>query len=375
MRLAYGKTPQGNQMLLARRLIERGVRFVQVWHDGWDHHQDLQERITKKAKEIDQPVAALLADLKQRGLLDTTLVLWGGEFGRKPTKGPQRLREPGPRPRRPGLLGLARRRRRQGRDDLRRHGPVRRRGGDGQGARARPARHDPARPGIRPHQAHLPLQRARLPADGRGRERGPADPGLMKAQRQGRGRARGWPRSSRRRLRADIATALRPPRRRPARGDLPEDLQFFEAKIRPVLADRCYKCHSRDADKIKGGLMLDTREGMLHGGDTGPAIAPGKPEDSLIIDAISYRDATSRCRPRATGSRPAGRGHHRVDPPRRARPEVAGRQGKLLELRRRRPRPLVVPSREKQASRPCPTRPGARRPSTTSSWPGSRRTR
>jgi hypothetical protein len=86
MRLAYGRTPQGNQMLLARRLIERGVRFVQVWHDGWDHHQDLQNRITKKAKEIDQPVAALLADLKQRGLLGSTLVLWGGEFGRKPTR-------------------------------------------------------------------------------------------------------------------------------------------------------------------------------------------------------------------------------------------------------------------------------------------------
>ncbi|HEY5079917.1 MAG TPA: DUF1501 domain-containing protein [Opitutaceae bacterium] len=85
-RLAYGRTAQGNQMLLARRLIERGVRFVQVWHDGWDHHQDLQARITKKAREIDQPVAALLTDLKQRGLLDSTLVLWGGEFGRKPTR-------------------------------------------------------------------------------------------------------------------------------------------------------------------------------------------------------------------------------------------------------------------------------------------------
>jgi len=95
MRLAYGKTPQGNQMLLARRLIERGVRFVQVWHDGWDHHQDLQERITKKAKEIDQPVAALLADLKQRGLLDSTLVLWGGEFGRKPTRDRNGYENPG----------------------------------------------------------------------------------------------------------------------------------------------------------------------------------------------------------------------------------------------------------------------------------------
>jgi len=86
VRTAYGNSPQGKQFLLARRLVERGVRFVQVWHDGWDHHQDLQERITKKAREVDQPLAALLADLKQRGMLDSTLVLWGGEFGRKPTK-------------------------------------------------------------------------------------------------------------------------------------------------------------------------------------------------------------------------------------------------------------------------------------------------
>jgi hypothetical protein len=86
MRAAYGNTPQGRQLLVARRLVERGVRFVQVWHDGWDHHQDLQERITKKAREIDQPLSALLIDLRQRGLLDSTLVVWGGEFGRKPTK-------------------------------------------------------------------------------------------------------------------------------------------------------------------------------------------------------------------------------------------------------------------------------------------------
>ena len=77
---------QGRQLLIARRLVERGVRFVQVWHDGWDHHDDLEDRITQKAGEIDQPLAALLADLKLRGLLDSTLVIWGGEFGRKPTR-------------------------------------------------------------------------------------------------------------------------------------------------------------------------------------------------------------------------------------------------------------------------------------------------
>jgi hypothetical protein len=82
----YGNTAQGKQCLIARRLVERGVRFVQIWASGWDHHQDLADRLPERAKEIDQPAAALLADLKQRGLLDSTLVIWGGEFGRKPTK-------------------------------------------------------------------------------------------------------------------------------------------------------------------------------------------------------------------------------------------------------------------------------------------------
>ncbi len=94
-RAAYGTGEQGKQLLIARRLVERGVRVVQVWHDGWDHHQQLQQRITQKAGEIDQPLAALLSDLKQRGLLDSTLVIWGGEFGRKPTKDRNGYDDPG----------------------------------------------------------------------------------------------------------------------------------------------------------------------------------------------------------------------------------------------------------------------------------------
>jgi hypothetical protein len=86
IRQMYGNTPQGRQMLIARRLIERGVRVVQVWAGGWDHHSDIKDKLAKSALEIDQPVGAFLTDLKQRGLLDETLVVWGGEFGRKPTK-------------------------------------------------------------------------------------------------------------------------------------------------------------------------------------------------------------------------------------------------------------------------------------------------
>jgi hypothetical protein len=70
--------------LLARRLCERGVRFIQLYHRDWDHHSRIKADIVMKAREVDQPTAALIKDLKERGLLDETLVLWGGEFGRTP---------------------------------------------------------------------------------------------------------------------------------------------------------------------------------------------------------------------------------------------------------------------------------------------------
>jgi hypothetical protein len=75
----------GRQCLLARRCVEHGVRFVQVTHNKWDQHSKLKENHEKNARETDKPVAALLKDLKARGLLEDTLVLWGGEFGRTPT--------------------------------------------------------------------------------------------------------------------------------------------------------------------------------------------------------------------------------------------------------------------------------------------------
>ena len=70
--------------LLARRMLERGVRFVQLYHRGWDHHADIEKKMPASAKLTDQPSAALVKDLKQRGLLEDTLVIWGGEFGRTP---------------------------------------------------------------------------------------------------------------------------------------------------------------------------------------------------------------------------------------------------------------------------------------------------
>jgi hypothetical protein len=85
---AYGAQPGdgsfASNCLLARRLAERGVRFIQLYHRDWDHHSNLKPNVQLKAEEVDRPTAALIADLKQRGMLDDTLVIWGGEFGRTP---------------------------------------------------------------------------------------------------------------------------------------------------------------------------------------------------------------------------------------------------------------------------------------------------
>ena len=84
----YGNGVQARQLLIARRLLERGVRFVQVWHgqgQPWDNHDDLEVNHRRLAGQCDQGIGALLTDLKQSGMLDDTLVIWGGEFGRTPT--------------------------------------------------------------------------------------------------------------------------------------------------------------------------------------------------------------------------------------------------------------------------------------------------
>jgi hypothetical protein len=88
IRELYGSTLQGRQLLIARRLLERGVRFVQVWHgegQPWDSHDDIEINHRRLAQECDQGIGALIKDLKQRGMLDSTLIIWGGEFGRTPT--------------------------------------------------------------------------------------------------------------------------------------------------------------------------------------------------------------------------------------------------------------------------------------------------
>jgi uncharacterized protein (DUF1501 family) len=84
----YGEGVHARQTLIARRLVERGVRFIQLWHGAgqpWDNHDDIEVNHRRLAKQCDQAIGALLRDLKQRGLLESTLVICGGEFGRTPT--------------------------------------------------------------------------------------------------------------------------------------------------------------------------------------------------------------------------------------------------------------------------------------------------
>jgi uncharacterized protein (DUF1501 family) len=95
MKELYGDSAQGRQLMVARRLAEHGVRFIQTWHNGWDHHTDVKGRLQAKARECDQPIAALLKDLKQRGMLDDTLIIWTGEFGRTPRHDRNGRGEPG----------------------------------------------------------------------------------------------------------------------------------------------------------------------------------------------------------------------------------------------------------------------------------------
>ena len=110
-----------NTALLARRMVERGVRFVQIYHNNWDTHANVAGRLPDQCRDVDQPCYGLIQDLKQRGMFDDTLVIWGGEFGRTIySQGGLSQRELRPRPSPALLHDVDGRRRLQGRHDLRR---------------------------------------------------------------------------------------------------------------------------------------------------------------------------------------------------------------------------------------------------------------
>ena len=173
VRDAYGPGVQARQLLIARRLIERGVRFVQLYHGDvqpWDAHDHIAENHRTLAGQCDRAIAALLADLKQRGLFEETLVLCGGEFGRTPAVEMVN-----------GKPAMGRDHNHWGFSVWLAGGGVK--GGIVHGAtdefgyqavekpgpRPRPARHDPPPPRLRPHPAHLPIRRPRLPPHRRAR--------------------------------------------------------------------------------------------------------------------------------------------------------------------------------------------------------------
>src|ERR1700733_119010 len=92
------------------------------------------------------------------------------------------------------------------------------------------------------------------------------------------------------RLFAPVLLAMIGFRVRAASAENPPSLEFFESRIRPLLSEKCYPCHSAASEKLKGGLRLDFRDGLLEGGDSGPAITPGDPEHSLVVKAVRYAD-------------------------------------------------------------------------------------
>ena len=156
-----GKPSFANNCLLARRLVERGVRFVQLFHEAWDQHGNLVEDIQKNCQDTDQACAALIKDLKQRGMLDDTLVIWGGEFGRTPMV--QGHDDNGRRSSSQRLYDVASWRRHQARHHRRGNRRFRLQRRRGPRTRARPARHDPAPARLRPHQADLSIPGPRFP--------------------------------------------------------------------------------------------------------------------------------------------------------------------------------------------------------------------
>ena len=170
----------GTRCLLARRLVERGVRFVQLYSgdvNGWDAHDDVEANHATMCGRTDKPVAGLLKDLKRRGLLESTLVIWGGEFGRMPMSESGKGRDHNPHGFCYWMAG-------GGVKGGTVHGAT-----DAVGLRAEVDRvhvHDLHATilhllGPRPHPAHLPPQRPRRPPDRHGRRGHPLDPGLNDA--------------------------------------------------------------------------------------------------------------------------------------------------------------------------------------------------
>ena len=159
--------------LLARRLLERGVRFVQLMHSGWDQHGNLSTQLAEQCRDTDQPSAALIKDLKQRGLLDDTIVIWASEFGQNAVRAGRHDQDHGLRTRPPGfgLLDVGGGRRLQRRPCPRRERRLRLQPRQRPGARPRPASDASQSPRDRSYEADLQVPGPRFSAHGRLRRR------------------------------------------------------------------------------------------------------------------------------------------------------------------------------------------------------------
>ena len=165
----------GTKCLMARRLVESGVRFVQVFSDGeWDAHSNLTKNHTEPLPATDVPIDGLLTDLKQRGLLDSTLVIWGGEFGRMPVSQGSDGRDHNPHGFSTWMAGAGI----KGGVSYGETDEIGYKAAVDPRQRARPARHDAAPAGPGPQAADLLPQRPQLPPDRRGRQSDPADSGV-----------------------------------------------------------------------------------------------------------------------------------------------------------------------------------------------------
>jgi hypothetical protein len=254
VRDSYGRDRFGQGVLLARRLLEYDVRFVEVVSDGWDTHNENFDAMDEKCPDLDRTLAALLEDLDARGMLDDTLVVLATEFGRTPQITGQSGRNHHPQAF-TCLLAGRRRARRHGRRRDRRPRPGGRRG---QGDRAGLQRHD--------RQGARAAARARVPL-----ALGPAVPD----------RGRGAARRGGVRVRRAAAALLALPLALPLAA---QDTPRFEADVLPIL-ERCFRCHAAPSPKLKapkGGLRLDGAEWIRRGGEGGTVLTPGKPGESPL---------------------------------------------------------------------------------------------
>jgi Protein of unknown function (DUF1501)/Protein of unknown function (DUF1549)/Protein of unknown function (DUF1553)/Planctomycete cytochrome C len=303
----YGPGVHGRQTLIARRLLERGVRYVQLWHGAgqpWDDHAQIEKNHRRLAGELDQSIAALLTDLKLRGMLEETLVIWGGEFGRTPTvelngDGKSQL----------------------GRDHDHYGFSVWMAGGGIKGGTVHGATDDfgfkAVQDQVSVHDLHatilhlLGFDHERLNDRYAGRDfrltdvhgkvikdilarsaHPRPDPaigptGLL----PGRHSTRIEPRRT---IRAEVTmkilrmlpVALLAMPGLPSRAEEPTT---FERQVRPILKAYCLDCHG-GGTKLEGKLDLRLKRTAASGGKSGPALVSGKPDESLLLQRIRERE-------------------------------------------------------------------------------------